>query len=377
MFFAGQGAYMKGRGFAVHAISSPGLGLTEFVMRDHVTPHEVEVCRTISPVRDAIALYRLWRLLRRISPVIVEAHTSKAGILGMAAAWIAGVPIRIYHNHGMALLSARGIKRKLLWWCEKISCQLAHKVIYVAESVRDAALREGVCDLRKATAVTSINGLDAVNRFNPLKAGFNMRDGIRQRCGIPPDVLVVGFVGRLFRVKGVEDLMRAWREVSKRFVTAHMLVVGAPDTMVPLPTSVNNAMKSDPRIHLPGFVHDPVPYYSAMDLLVLPSHHEGLGYVLLEASAMGLPVIGTRIPGIMDAIVEDVTGLLVEPGDHEGLIKAMCTYLSDPRLRKKHGLAGRDYVLMKFSQEQVWERLAQEYHEALSALDLVCAGQSS
>lgn len=259
LFFVGQGAFMKARGIQFHAISSPGEYLDTFAASEGVTVHPVDISRAITPLKDIRSMYCLWRRLCRIRPAIVEAHTSKAGILGMIAGWMARIPIRIYHNHGMALLSETGAKRMLLWWSERVACLLAHEVIYVAESVRDAAVQEGLCPPRKARVISSINGLDAAVRFNPGNVPPNARSEVRRLHGIPDDALVVGFVGRIFWVKGVAELVSAWNDVSRRFGASHLLVVGAVDSRLPAPPEVVEQLQSDPRIHLTGYIEDMPP----------------------------------------------------------------------------------------------------------------------
>lgn len=367
IFFFGQGKYMRSRGIQLFAISSPGEYLTRFANEEGVSAHVVPISRTITPFKDFVSVLRLWWKLRAIRPEIVEAHTTKGGLIGMIASWLARVPIRIYHNHGMAALSAKGLKRFALRWSDKISCLLAHRVIYVAPSVRDAALEEGVCRMEKARTVLSINGLDAVGRFNPSLLSGDARARVRLRYGIPANALVLGFVGRIFRVKGIEELLCAWEELSGQFKNLHLLIVGALDSREPISDAARQRLQSDPRIHLTGYVEDTPPLYAAMDVLTLPSYHEGLGYVLIEAAAMNLPVVGTRIPGILDAVRNGITGLLVEPGDAMGLASAIAKYLSDPELRRLHGQAGREYVLHNFVPENVWESLYSEYRDLLSA----------
>ncbi len=367
IFFFGQGKYMRSRGIQLFAISPPGEYLTRFANEEGVSTHVVPISRTITPFKDFISVLRLWWTLRAIRPEIAEAHTTKVGLVGMIASWLARVPIRIYHNHGMAILSARGLKRFVLRWSDKVSCLLAHRVIYVAPSVRDAALAEGVCRKEKARAVLSINGLDAAGRFNPSRLSEGARARTRLRYGIPADALVLGFVGRIFRVKGIEELLRAWEELLGQFKNLHLLIVGAPDSMEPVSEAAMKRLQTDPRIHLAGYVEDTPSVYAAMDVFTLPSYHEGLGYVLIEAAAMNLPVVGTRIPGIVDAMRGGISGLLVEPGDAMGLASAIAKYLGDPELRRVHGQAGREYVLHNFVPENVWESLYGEYEELLSA----------
>jgi glycosyltransferase involved in cell wall biosynthesis len=365
IFFIGQGRYMRKKGIEFNAISSDGPFLKEFAATDEVIIHTVEISRTITPLKDLRSIFLLWRKLRQIRPEIVHAHTTKAGLLGMISAWLANVPIRIYHNHGIALLSATGIRRILLRLSDKISCFLAHEVIYVAPSVMKAALTEGLCVEKKAKAILSINGLDAIGRFNPAKLENDSRLKIRRNCKIPADALIVGFVGRIFRVKGIVELVAAWKVLSRDFDSLHLLIVGEFDTRDPIPPNVEDCLRRDPRVHLTGYKENMPAMYAAMDLLILPSFHEGLGYVLIEASAMELPVVGTRIPGILDAVIDGVTGTLIEPGNPEALVNAVATYLKDEPLRRKHGLAGREYVLRNFRQEVVWEEHYQRYQYLL------------
>lgn len=356
---------MKARGLEFHAISSPGDHLDEFAVKEGALAHRVEISRTITPLGDLLSVVRLWWELRKIRPAIVQAHTTKAGLLGMIAAWLARCPIRIYYNHGIALLSARGFTRFMLRWCDRLSSSLADRVIYVAPSVRDAALAEGLCPVGKTKAILSINGLDAAKRFNPSNLGESSRLQMRQKFGIPASALVVGFVGRIFMVKGIVELVAGWNALSMEFDSLHLLVVGSFDSRVAVPKGVERQLRSDARIHLTGYVEDMPLLYRAMDLLVLPSHHEGLGYVLIEASAMELPVVGTRIPGIVEAVLDGETGILVEPGDPCDLANAIRRYLRDPELRKKHGRRGREYVVKAFQRERVWQELYQEYVDLL------------
>lgn len=366
-FWKGQGAFMRARGIESHCISSDGELLHIFGRTEEVTVHPLKITRTITPLQDFATAIRLARLYRRLGIEIVDGNTSKSGLLAMVAAALARVPVRIYHNHGMALSSSKGSQRLLLWCCEWLSCALADEVLYVAPSLRDAAIEEGVCPPRKARAILSINGLDAETRFNPAKLPAGSRAEIRLKCGIGLEDPVLGYVGRLFRVKGIIPLVDAWRELSRRFPNLHMLIAGEFDSRDPLPDETVSALRNHPRIHLVGYVEEPASIYDAIDIEILPSFHEGLGYVLIEASAMERPVIGTRIPGIVDAIRENETGLIIEPGVAQQIVDAVSRYLADPELRRRHGLAGRRMVLEHFSQQRVWGELYQLYARMLRA----------
>ena len=152
----------------------------------------------------------------RLRPDIVHAHTPKAGLLGMLAAVVARVPVKIYHLHGLPFETAVGMRRRLLMATEWTSCHAADRVLAVSESVLKVAERSRVCPPRRGRVLGSgsINGVDSAGMFNPVrveKAG----EELRRQLQIPLTSPVVGFVGRLARDKGVEELVLAWRSIRR------------------------------------------------------------------------------------------------------------------------------------------------------------------
>lgn len=366
LFFAGQPEYLRERHMEFHAISLPGPPLEKFAQNTNSVPHPVEISRSISPARDVVTVWQLWKLFRKIRPHAVTTHYTKPALVGLTAALAARVPVRVYHNHGMALCSASGMLRLLLGAAERIACAMATKVVYVSPSVRDVALEKGICARDKTGVILSINGIDAAQRFNP-HLYWNCGAAQRLSLGIPEDAMVLGFAGRIFWVKGIFELVKAWDRLKYLYPTLHLLIAGETDERLPLPPEIKKQLTSDPRIHLAGYVDDMRPLYAAMDIFTLPSHHEGLGYVVLEASAMELPIVATRIPGTVDAVLNEVTGLLIRPGDPDGIVRAVSRYLDSPDLRRKHGKAGREYVLETFPRERVWEDTYRLYAELLES----------
>jgi glycosyltransferase involved in cell wall biosynthesis len=183
---------------------------------------------------------------------------------------------------------------------------------------------------------------------------------------IPPEAFVVGFVGRILNIKGIEELVRAWEVLSPTEPRLHLLFVGESDPRAPISARAESVMHSASRIHLAGFIEEPAHAYLAMDVVALPSYHEGLGYSLLEAAAMELPVIGTRIPGIVDAVLDGTSGILVNPGDPDELAAAILRYMHDPSLAEAHGKAGREFVVSKFQRSDVWDRILHLYSQLVS-----------
>jgi glycosyltransferase involved in cell wall biosynthesis len=169
--------------------------------------------------------------------------------------------------------------------------------------------------------------------------------------------VVLGFVGRIVRDKGIEELAQAWCAVRDEHPEARLLVVGPFEPQDPVAPETEALLRSDPRIHLTGMDWNTPPLYAAMDALVLPTYREGFPNTPLEAAAMGLPVIATRIPGCVDAVADGLTGTLVPPADAHALADAMRKYLANPALRRAHGVAGQERIRLSFRQEVIWGEL--------------------
>jgi glycosyltransferase involved in cell wall biosynthesis len=359
--------FVKEKGLAIHAVSSPGAELRGFAEVTGATVHAVEMPRRITPFRDIVAFLKMAMLFHRLKPSIVHAHTPKGGLIGMVSAWAAGVPVRIYHNHGLPCLTASGYRRILLRASERASCAFSNQVLGVSNSIASTGVAEGLFPKEKVKVLLngSICGLDGVNEFNPdLMAEDRIR--IRSEFGIPDDSQVLGFVGRIVRDKGLIELLEAWRSLSREFGSMRLLIVGEFEPQDPVPQCVEDELLADPYILMIGKRRDMPAVYSAMDLLVLPSYREGFGLVALEASAMALPVVASHVPGCVDSVVDGETGRLVPARDSAALAAAIRAYLTDQDLRYRHGTAGRERALRDFRREDMLQAVYREYLRLLA-----------
>jgi glycosyltransferase involved in cell wall biosynthesis len=367
-FLQGQLAWLGRQGFEVTLVSSPAQQLVEFARSEGIGWHALPMTRQITPLRDSESVRRLAGILRRLAPHIVHSHTPKAGMVGMLAARLAGVPVRVHQLHGLRFETARGSHRWLLKASERLTCQLAQRVICVSPSLRDAAIQEHIVSARRATVLRhgSVNGLD-VDAYVGTDDLVQLGAATRRRLGIPPDALCLGFVGRLVRDKGLVELHSAWQTLRGRFPRLHLLLVGPFETHDAVPRAIRQSLEADDRVHLPGLDWNTRGYYAAMDVFALPTHREGLGHVLLEAAAMGLPVVSCRVTGCVDAVKDGCTGTLVPRRDVRELTEAVARYLTDAELRRRHGDAGRAWVRARFAPLPIWQSLRQEYESLLRA----------
>jgi lipopolysaccharide/colanic/teichoic acid biosynthesis glycosyltransferase len=352
-FLEGQARYARRRGFEVHAASSPGPGLDAFAVREGATAWSVPLSRAMMPRQDFVALLRLWRLMRRLRPAVVHAHTAKAGLLGMTAALLARVPVRVYTLHGLVWRTRRGWRRRLLVGLDRLACRCATSVLAVSPSVRRAAVEAGLAPPGRIVVpgpAGSANGVDG-RRFRPQR-GASRNGG----------AAVLGFVGRLVPDKGVAALVEAWEVLRDCFPSLHLLVIGAAEPHDPLPAGLLARLRADDRVEWTGWVEDTPQYYRRMDLLLVPSLREGLPYAVLEAAAMEVPAVGFDVDGVADAIEHNRTGLLVASRSPQALAAAVAQLLDDPERRRALGREARRRVLRLYRRRPLWAAIHEHYH---------------
>lgn len=343
--------------YEVVALSSPDAGLERLGRREGVRTIGVAMERRIAPWADLKALLKLVRVLRRERPQMVHSMTPKAGLLGMAAARIAGVPLRVHTFTGLLFPTATGLKKHILRLTDRLTCACATHVIPEGEGVRDDLLAGGITSKPlRVLGHGNVRGVD-LDLFRPSESLKEEGAALRRRFGIAPDEKVLLYAGRADRDKGICELLEAFGTLGRE--DTHLLLAGDFKDSPLVPAGLKNVYLSD------GWTDDIRPWMSAADIFILPSYREGFPNTVLEAGAMGLPAIVTDINGSREIITDGINGLIVPPHDAAALRRAIARLLSDSRLCREMGAQGRRNVEEKFDRNYVWGCLKEFYNTIL------------
>jgi len=318
--------------------------------------------RRISPFNDIKSFVSILRILRKSKPDIVHTHTSKAGILGRLAAWMARVPIIIHTPHGHVFYGhfGRSLSRIFLQM-EKLLATITHHQIALTPEESNDYLNLGVSKPGKTTVIHS--GVD----LQQFSKGAKQHTRKREELGIPSDSLVIGYVGWLIPIKGVTYLVSAMAKVAEKYPKSLLVLVGKGDDKgeeeIKLKEQVERA-GLESKVRFLGWRSDVDEIMGCCDIFVLPSLNEGMGRVLVEAMAAGLPIVASRVGGIPDLVEDGKNGLLVPPADASALESAISDLLADKKNRKRMGKAGKK-MCRPYSAEAMVEQIDDLYRDLL------------
>ncbi len=331
---------------------------------------KIHMERHPSPLRDLKALFLLVRLFRRERPTIVHTHTPKAGLLGMMAARLTGVPLRLHTTAGLPLLVYKGFKRQVLDAMERLTNACATRVFPNSFRMMDIMREKKLCrpDKMEVIAQGSSNGIDTKHfapeaLLLPGETPADARARLRREFGLPADGFVFVFVGRIVGDKGMNELATAMRALAGR---CKLLLVGPLEPELdPLQPESLKTFTESTDVSAVGMQRDVRPYLLAADALVFPSYREGFPNVVLQAGAMGLPAIVTDINGCNEIIRDGENGVIIPPGDAEALVRAMQCFIDRPERVRDMAARAREMITSRYRQQDVWDALLARYREML------------
>jgi glycosyltransferase involved in cell wall biosynthesis len=359
----GQMKFMQANGFDVLMISADGIERND-VMEKEGCPHViVPMTRKITPFKDLNCLWQLIKIFKKEKPNIVHTHTPKAGLLGMLAAKICGVRVRIHTVAGLPLMVETGFKFQLLKIIEKITFWGANHVWPNSNSLLNYIVECNLSSQKKLKVISkgSSNGIDLA-RFS--KANFDNRilNDVKIKINYSSEHTYLLTIGRLVKDKGIIELVETFKIINASYTKTKLVLVGKfEEELDPLPSSIIEEIKSNVNIiHIDWSQY--VEYYiSIANVFIFPSHREGFPNVLLQSGALGTPIVCSAIAGNIDIVEDNKTGLLFPVGDRESLKNKIIFALENSGEMQKMATILQSNITKYYSRENIWNALLLEY----------------
>lgn len=325
---------------------SPHEGDMGYLAEAHgVTPQILpELGREIHWRNDLIALWKIYRLIRRLRPAIVHTHTAKAGMVGRLAAKLAGVPILVHTFHGHVFHSYFSpLKTRIFLWIERFLGKWCDAIVTVSPKQREEILAYGIGDPETVRVIGL--GLE----LQPFVNDNGKRGTLRKELGLAPDTPLVGIIGRLAPVKGHQYFLEAAQNVLQKDAAVHFVIVGDGELRAELEQYTRD-LQIRSHVHFLGFRPNSPEIFADLDLVALSSLNEGTPVTVIEAMASGKPVVATQVGGVADLVQHERNGLLVPPKNSAALADGILRILSLPvEERMRLGENGRASVYPKYN----------------------------
>jgi len=355
--------FMKEKGFDVVMISADGKEVQELKEQEDCPHFVVPFVRTIKPWQDLKCLFKLIQLFRKLKPDIVHTHTPKAGLLGMLAAFICGVPVRLHTIAGIPWINYTGIQKRLLKFLEKLNIQMATVVYPNSNNLKQFLLQQGISHGKlKILGHGTSNGIDTDYFRRGIEPVEEKAVELLRKRAIKQDAAVWVYVGRLVKDKGTEELLDAFVSLKQFYPDDELWLIGEEEPELdPLSEHHLNIMINNSSIVRWGFQTDVRPFLAASGLLVFPSHREGFPNVPLQAAAMECAMILSDINGCNEIVTDSINGLLVPVANKQALYNAMLKMRNDADLRNYFSSNARAKVVVYYERQRIWDALLNEY----------------
>lgn len=359
----GQLAFLN-TNYEVIAVSGNDEHLKAVAAREKVAIHSIPMQRNISPFKDLISLWQLYRFFRKEKPLIVHSITPKAGLLTMLAAYFAKVPIRIHTFTGLIFPSKSGLLKQILIAMDKILCYCATTIYPEGLGVRQDLIAYKVTKKPlKVIANGNVNGID-ITYFNTKLISCEAKQSLKANLGITPEDFVFIFVGRLVGDKGINELVAAFKKISSVNEGVKLILVGHFEAALdPLKQETIQQISANKNIIPVGFQKDVRPFFAISHCFVFPSYREGFPNVVMQAGAMSLPSIVTNINGCNEIIMEGQNGTIVPVKNVDALGEAMLKMMADHTFRNTLQQNARSMIVNRFEQSVVWHAILKEYRK--------------
>ena len=363
-FFLKQMEYLSEHGWIVTVICSPCDDLKD-KLSENIKYIPVNIERGVKPTTILKSILELERIFKTEQYDIIQYSTPNAAFCASIAAKLAGIKIRNYHMMGVRYLGNRGLSRYILKALEKTTCMFSSHIECISKSNYELCIKERLFKREKAEIVWngSTGGVD-LKRFD-YEMRFEWRNLIRQKYGIAETDLLFGFVGRVTRDKGINEILEAFAYLNKDS-NVKLLIIGSKEGIETIDKYKWDNACNDKRIITVDWVEDIEKYYAAIDVLLLPSYREGFGMVIAEAAAMGTPSIVSDIPGPIDVIEDKKTAFTVKVKDYESLKERMQYFIDHPDMAQEMSEACVNHIKNKFDSDVLCAKILERKEKLLS-----------
>jgi glycosyltransferase involved in cell wall biosynthesis len=312
------------------------------------------------------AILLLYRLFKQERFDIVQYSTPNAAFYASTSAWLANIRVRLYAQWGIRYVGFEGLPRQLFKLLERWCCRCSTVIEPDSLSNLEFSIKEGLYSREKGRVIWngSASGVN-LERFDIIQKD-NWRTEYRNKNGLDSHHLVIGFAGSIRRDKGSNELIAACRSFFSDMPEARLLLVGDKHFYDTIDPDLRDWADSSVQvIHIP-FNSEIPQYLACMDILSLPSYREGFGLVIVEAEAMGIPVVVSDVPGPIDAMRHEETGLIVPVKNDESLAAALQILLNDATKREKFGIAAATFARDHFEQHEFMRRVLEDKEKLLT-----------
>lgn len=359
----GQMHFMSNNGFDVLMISADGNGLAEVIEKEQCRHIIVPMTRQITPLQDLKCLFQLIKIFKKERPDIVHSHTPKAGLLGMLAAKLCGIKVRIHTVAGLPLMIEKGFKYQLLKFIEKLTYACAVQVWPNSNSLMQFIIKNKFCKTTKLKIIAkgSTNGIQ-LKRFNKENLDEKIINEIKIQLNYSKENKYLLCIGRLVKDKGLIELVHVFTQLQQDNTILKLILVGEYESALdPLPESTLLEIENNPSIiHIDW--SNRVEYFMHLaGFFVFPSHREGFPNVLLQAGSMGLPVICSHITGNIDIVTKNETGLIFESGNQQEMLSLLQYALLHSQHMQTMAQKLQQHVRENYRQENIWQNMLQAY----------------
>ena len=360
-------AYMSKLGYDMHLASPYDKDINLFAEQNNINYYALDIQRLISVFKDIKTFFQLCRYVRKNSIDCIVGHADKGTLMASLVGFFTRTKVVLF-IHGTSFETRKGLSRRLFIFVDWFQSILSDKNICVSQFLVDLRTQLHIAPARKQVVphMGSCCGIDC-NKYDFEKITEGVKDELRSKLGIAKDDFVIGFCGRFTRDKGIDQLVEAFEILNNKIENKFtLLLLGSKDIRDDLPQKTKDLINGCDRIVCPGYISQNIEhYYAIMDVFVLPTRRDGFGMCLLEAAAMGAPVLSSPLTGSKDAMSEKNNGEYIKIEANDIAEKIMYLY-ENPEIRARYSKYGVSWVKENFNNKVVFDSIVSTYSEVLN-----------